>query len=343
MLGLLLAASLLATGWSPESAQIYRTLDRSIATFPSHRAVLERKFGASQTVDLGVRLVSDESALSDPVPKDFTEAAWHDALLTIARGDLEMLSRALTWQQPQLRNEPGLHVGFVQSPNDGVWEPLAIYVPHHHAEHPPIAVVIHGRPQTEMELLGASYFRALADSTGTVLVAPWGRGIYDFAGVAGSDVIALVPVAQRIFQSDAHQTYLVGYSMGGFTVFKIGTAATWAGVMCISGSMLNSEVPSVRFAWRNTPVYVVNGSSDAVIPPLYGMETAVFLDSLGIPTSFYQQPGGLHSVRTLMPQLQRAWSDMHSGIVRHESIPQLSSRNAFLAVPPSFHDVLMKP
>ncbi|MBC5815953.1 MAG: hypothetical protein GIW97_05370, partial [Candidatus Eremiobacteraeota bacterium] len=64
--------------------------------------------------------------------------------------------------------------------------------------------------------------------------------------------------------------------MGGFTVFKIGTTKTWAGVMCISGSMLNSEVPAIRFAWRTTPVYVVNGSSDAVIPPLYGMETAAF-------------------------------------------------------------------
>ena len=113
--------------------------------------------------------------------------------------------------------------------------------------------------------------------------------------------------------------------------------------MCISGSMLNSEVPSVRFAWRNTPVYVVNGSGDAVIPPLYGMETAVFLDSLGIPTSFYQQPGGSHSLRTLMPQLERAWSDMHLGIVRQQSIPQLASRNNFLAAPPIPHDSALKP
>jgi S-formylglutathione hydrolase FrmB len=343
MLGLLLAASLLATGWLPQSAQVHDTLDRAIATFPAHRAVLERKFGPDQTIDLGVQLVSDEAALSDPVPNGLTQAAWHEALLTTARGDLEMLSRALAWQQPQLRNEPGLHAGFAQSPIDGLWEPLAVYVPPHHAEHPPVAIVIHGRPQTEMELLGPSYFRALADSTGTVLVAPWGRGIYDFEGVAGSDVTALVPLAQRTFGSDARQTYLVGYSMGGFSVFKIGPKSQWAGVMCISGSMLNSEVTAIRFAWRTTPVYVVNGSNDAVIPPIDGMQTAVFLDSMGIPTSFYQQPGGSHSIRTLMPQLARAWSDMHLGIVRQQSIPQLSARANFLAAPPSLPNTALKP
>ncbi|MFN2527962.1 MAG: hypothetical protein ABR584_04500 [Candidatus Baltobacteraceae bacterium] len=343
MLHLILAAAIVSNGWSNQSAKLLHALDHAILSFPAHRADLERKFGKSQAIDLGVRLADDEAAFSETIPAGYSEDAFHETLETIARLDLGLIARAETWTKPQLLNEPGLHAGFVQSPTDGLWEPLAVYVPPHHAANPPIAFVIHGRPQTETELLGQSYFRSLADGTGTVLVAPWGRGIYDFEGVAKTDVEALVPIAQATFATDAHKSFLVGYSMGGFTVFKIGTTKPWAGVMCVSGSMLNSEVPGIRFAWRETPVYVVNGSSDAVIPPLYGMETAVFLDSLGIPTSFYQQPGGSHSVRTLMPQLQRAWTDMHQGITRPASIPQIQSRNGVLPAPPRTHDGVLKP
>ncbi|MBC5815000.1 MAG: hypothetical protein GIW97_00520, partial [Candidatus Eremiobacteraeota bacterium] len=231
MLSLVLAVTVAASSWSSESAHLKTALDRAIVSFPAHRADLERKFGKSQAIDLGVRLAEDESAFTHPVPAGYTEDTYHETLTAIARADLELIARAETWTTPQLLNETGLHPAFVQSPTDGLWEPLAVYVPPHHAANPPIAFVIHGRPQTETELLGQPYFRSLADSTGTVLVAPWGRGMYDFEGVAQTDVEALVPMAQATFVSDARKSFLVGYSMGGFTVFKIGTTKTWAGVM----------------------------------------------------------------------------------------------------------------
>lgn len=50
-----------------------------------------------------------------------------------------------------------------------------------------VAIVLHGNPETEADLLSQPYLRSLADETGTILP--------------------------------------VGYSMGGFSVFKIGPAA----------------------------------------------------------------------------------------------------------------------
>ena len=343
MLHALAAAVTLLASWPSTRDELARELRAAIASFEPQRPALERHLGADQTIDLGNRLVVDLKTLDDSAPDGYGDAAWHDTQAAVTRTDLEAVQRAATWDAPQLRSENGLHEFFARSPSDGAWEPVAVYVPLRHDAHPPVAFVIHGRPQSETELLGQPYLRDLADRTGTVLVAPWGRGSYDFEGVATPDFLALVPLAQRAFDTDPHRTYLVGYSMGGFTVFSVGVSSQWSGIMCIAGALLNSEVARVRFSWRDTPVYVVNGSDDASIPPIYGMQTAIFLDSLGVPTSFYQQAHGKHPVRTLMPQLALAWDDMHHGVTRANTIPRNGASAGFLRASPQLHDADFKP
>ncbi len=119
----------------------------------------------------------------------------------------------------------------------------------------------------------------------------------------------------------AHRVFLAGYSMGGFSVFKIGPthADRWAGVMCISGAILNSGTSVVSWRFRNTPIYVVTGSKDENIPTEYGELTAAYLSNAGVPVSFYEQEGGLHFLLTLMPSLTQAWHDMIAGTVRAAS------------------------
>ena len=318
-------------------------LQDAIADFRAERPRLESRLGAGQTVDLGIRLLTDSSYLNSPTPAWYTPQAWAETIQTISTVDIEAVQHAARDPQPQLPTSSGLHEGFVRSGIDGIWEPVAVYVPARHTEHPPLAIVLHGRPQSETELLGQPYFRELADRTGTVLVAPWGRGSYDFAGAAAKDLDALASYAQQFYKSDPRALYLVGYSMGGFSVFKVGTDRPWSAVMCIAGALLNSEVPAVRFAWHDTPVYVVNGSADEAIPPEYGLRSAAFMLSLGIPTAFYQEPGGHHAVRTLMPVLERAWADMHAGIVRSGTVPSAATGTAFLPSAPSMHDADLKP
>jgi poly(3-hydroxybutyrate) depolymerase len=213
----------------------------------------------------------------------------------------------------------GVYETFIPSSVDGTWIPVAIYVPEHTAAKPSLAIMLHGSGEAETNMLGEPYFRELADRTGTILVAPWGRG--DFKGVAVKDVYDVLAAAGRAFDPDPRRTYLVGYSMGGFRAFTIGPGHDWAAVMVISGAMLNRNVSSVQFSWRLTPVYVITGKSDVVVPPALGEETATYLAFLGVPTAFYEQPDGQHWFRSLMPVLSTAWNDMYAGVVRANSVP----------------------
>jgi hypothetical protein len=139
----------------------------------------------------------------------------------------------------------------------------------------------------------------------------------------GTDVYDLLGAVQGAFAVDRGRTYLAGYSMGGFSVFKIGPRGgyRWASVLCISGAILNSGVRPVSIAWHDMRLYVVTGAHDASIPTAYGEQTAGYLAGLGLPVSFYEEPAGTHALRTLVPSLERAWDDMHAGVTRPESVP----------------------
>jgi predicted esterase len=126
------------------------------------------------------------------------------------------------------------------------------------------------------------------------------------------------------FPVDKRRTYLAGYSMGGFSIFKVGPRGgyRWAGAMCVSGAILNSGARAVGLAWHDVPMYVVTGAHDDSIPTMYGEETARALAALGLPVSFYEEPRGSHLLRTLVPSLERAWVDMHEGKEHPESVPR---------------------
>ena len=144
----------------------------------------------------------------------------------------------------------------------------------------------------------------------------------------------LLGALQDALPVDRGRTYLAGYSMGGFSVFKIGPRGgyRWKAVLCISGAILNSGVRAVDVAWHDMPLYVVTGARDDTIPTKYSEETAGFLAGIGLPVSFYQEPTGEHILRTLMPSLQRAWTDMLAGTNRPDSVP---SGHGGFSLPPS--------
>ena len=198
-------------------------------------------------------------------------------------------------------------------------QPVAVYVPRSYSpSHPsPLAVFLHGHPQSETSLMAPDYVAQLADATGTVIVAPYGRGYYDFRGTA-SDVYDTLEAAQKAFAIDPRRRYLVGYSMGGFSVFEVAPLHpdTWAAVMCISGALLGHDAHRVVSTMPNTPFYVLTGHDDDSIPTQYPTATAVYLRSTGMPVSFYTLAAGTHRLITLLPILTQAWDDMHHGVVR---------------------------
>lgn len=310
-------------------------LNAGLTNFERTRPIIEREVGQSQAIDLGMRLVQDREYLDVVLPSGYSAGDWSETVRTIVATDLQAVADAGAGRRRPISLESkGMYETFVSSSIDGTWLPVAVYVPPGASSGAPLALLLHGNPQSETELLGQPYFRRLADSTGTILIAPWGRGAYDYEGAAQTDVYDVLRAAQNALRTDPRRCYLVGYSMGGFSVFKIGPSYPhWTAVMDIAGALLNSGVPAVRFAWRETPVYVVTGTHDASIPSIYAQETAQYLTGMGLPAGLYIQPEGNHGVRTLMPALTSAWADMHAGVIRASAVP------ASTASLPSIHSI----
>lgn len=276
--------------------------------------------GSDVAILFSIRLREDAESLeqAEQIPSGYTAADWNETLRTVAALDLSAVHQLLDRNYQTIDEKPGLREVFVRSSVDGTMQPVSLYIPAASERPRALVVLLHGRPQSEAEILGAPFFRRLADRTGTIILAPYGRAHYDFAEPAESDVYDTLSAARAALRIDPRRIYLVGYSMGGFSVFKIGPrrGAPWSGVMCISGAVLNSEMAAVLYAWRRTPVYVVTGAHDDLIPTKYGEETALALQQDGLPVSFYEERSGSHWLRTLMPALGAAWDDMHGGVVR---------------------------
>lgn len=105
------------------AAALNASLQQAISYFQEQRPKLEARLGADQTVDLGLRLVTDENALNDPAPAWYTQQAWNETLQTVSSTDIEAVHKAAEDATPQLPRQTGLHEGFVRSAIDGVWNP----------------------------------------------------------------------------------------------------------------------------------------------------------------------------------------------------------------------------
>jgi pimeloyl-ACP methyl ester carboxylesterase len=271
------------------------------------------RMGEAGAANLEQRIDGDvgEVAANDPAP-DFSVDDWAARLHGIASLDASLTDQIASGNLLSVSGSTGLVERFFKSSVDQTLQPFALYVPADSSANPTLVVLLHGNPQTEAEILAMPYFRLLADSTGTIVAAPWARGIAGYFPPADADVYQVADVVATAFHIPANKTYLAGYSNGGFSVFKIAPQrpATWVSIMCISGAIVSSETDSVRRTFLSKRVYVVNGSSDDNIPPDYGARTAGWLTSVNIDTGFYQQPKGTHYLPTLMPVLTRAWRDM---------------------------------
>ncbi|HZY96128.1 MAG TPA: hypothetical protein VFE35_03405 [Candidatus Cybelea sp.] len=298
--------------------------------------------GHETTFDYYLRLKDDAELLDDPtVPQGYAAAQWSQTVHQTAGLDLSLASQLLAGSYRSMASIHGLGEALVRSSRDGTMQPAAVYVPSSYsASHPaPLIVLLHGHPQSETQLLAPPYIAALAEQTGTIVVAPWGRGYYDFRGSV-DDVYDALHAATQAFAIDPRKKFLAGYSMGGFSVFEVGPVHPneWAAVMCIAGALLGSDSSRVAAFMRKTPFYVLTGSADDSIPTEYPTSTAAFLQSAGLDVSFYSQPGGIHRLVTLLPILTQAWNDMLHEIVRAPP-PGLGS----IKLPPTIPMGALKP
>ena len=197
------------------------------------------------------------------------------------------------------------------------------------ARHPaPLIVLLHGHPQSETQLLAPPFIAELAERTGTIVIAPWGRGYYDFRGSGRMSTTRWQPQRERL-----RSTRASGFSRAiRWAVFRSSRSRRFTPMTgrrsCASRAALGVRFARVVALMRRTPFYVLTGSADDSIPTRYPTATAAFLQEAGLDVSFYSQPGGIHRLVTLLPILTLAWSDMLGQIVR--APPPRSATSRFL-------------
>jgi len=299
-------------------------LSGALTRLSANYETFTRRMGADQAADLEERLDTDLGWMPDATPPPgYDNKEWPARVALQADIDSSIVTQVLAGGSAPVAGVQGLVERLVVSRRDHMLAPFALYVPAHLAADPPLVVLLHGHSQTDAEILSSRYFRKFADESGAIIVAPYGRGIYDYAAPADDEVYQVADQIAALYHVPAKRVYLAGYSMGGFSVFKIGrlNPARWAAVMSIAGAALGSEIEEVRNAFRHTPIYVITGTADDSIPTMYPQNTAIYLNSVGVPTGLYVVPGGTHAIVTLAPTLESAWRDMLAGKIRSSAWP----------------------
>lgn len=317
-------------------------LNAARAQLVAHYDDIVRRMGLQQAANLEERLDDDLGGyLSGDTPSNLSQADWIERLNGLAALDSSIVMQVIAGKPEPVTGSHGLVERLILARSDKTLEPFALYVPSSLPPNPSLAILLHGQPQTESEILVGPYFRTLADSTGTIVAAPYGRGIYDYAPPADDEIYQITQTVASAFAVDPHRVYLVGYSMGGFSVFKVGPEhpTQWAAVMCIAGSVLNSESGAVRLGFAHTRMYIVNGAKDENIPSQYGVQTAQWLAGVGIPTGLYQEPNGNHYIFSFMPTLSRAWHEMLGGFIGLNAQPLSAPQVQLPALAPAMGDV----
>lgn len=313
------AVALLAV--APGQPSLRDRLRETQSEYYAHLVALEPIVGRYSVTDYMQRLVDDSEDLDQPnaAPGGFTVEQWHDYTHNKALLDISLAHQVLSQHYDSMESIHGLGEVLVRSRLDGTMQPVTMYVPSTYSpSHPaPLVLFLHGHPQAETALMSPDYIAKLAEATGSIVAAPYGRGYYDFRG-ATSDVYDTVAAVDKAFAIDPRRRYLAGYSMGGFSVFEVGPVhpEMWSGIMCISGALLGHDSHTMLAMLPRTPVYVLTGTDDDSIPTKYPTSTAIYLADNGVPVSFYSQPHGTHRIVTLLPIFTQAWDDMHRGIVR---------------------------
>jgi predicted esterase len=328
------AAALALLGVS--SSDLDSALRTAAASYYAKVAQVAPVTGRDTTMDYYQRLLDDADLVKAPVPDGYTPAVWQYSVNAISRLDISLATQLMEQSYRPLSSIRGLGETLIRASKDGTMQPVAVYVPttYQPGQKAPLVVFLHGHPQSESSLIAPEFVDELAEKTGTIIVAPYGRGYYDFEG-SESDVYDALASAERAFTIDPRKRYLAGYSMGGFSVFLVAPLHPndWSAVMSIAGALLGSRAHLVTAMLPNTPFYILTGSRDDSIPTQYPTTTAVFLRNSGIPVTFYSDPNATHRLVTLRTILGQAWDDMEAGIVRTPW--SLTATGPLLSAPPN--------
>lgn len=266
-------------------------------------------------------------------PAWMAAADYADYETNLAKLDKSLVDQYASASYHALTDVRGLDDTVFKSPVDGTMQPLAVYVP---PKYDPrvqssLVVFLHGRTCSENDPLAMPWVRAAADSTNSIIIAPYARGDSQYVDPASDEVYAALDLALHAFNIDRRRIYLAGHSMGGYGVFIVGPKhpENWAAVMAVSGGMTTETVHDSLTGFQGIPVYLVVGSDDPIVPKGYMQRNLQLLQQSGIEAHYYEQAGGAHDIGTISKSYALAWHDLLARVRQRSSTPDRGG------VPPS--------
>lgn len=219
-----------------------------------------------------------------------------------------------------ISTQPGASVSLLRMPKGLPPEPLGIYVPRGYSAQRayPLVIVLHGRGETETNVVALPNLQSLADGSGAIVAAPWVEGSTTFDDPAQTEIFAALDAAKAAFHVDGRRVYLSGISMGGAGALHIAALnpGKFTAVLSIIGDLNPRDLPNMRMTFSHYPVYLVNGGSDPIMTPQVLAYTAHSLSDVDEYTSIYLAPEAGHSVLGVAAPLAQAWNDMFAGTIR---------------------------
>ena len=288
-------------------------LDAARKTLADNFKAIETRSGLA--VELEERLDSDAPGVSsNEKPAWMTAADFVDYATYLARLDKSLIDQYASGVYHPLAAVRGADDTVFKSPADGSMQPLAVYVPRSYEPRRATSLVVflHGRTWSENDLIAQPWVRAAADSSNSIIIAPYARGDSQYVDPAPADVYAGLDAALHAFNIDRRRIYLAGHSMGGYGVFIVGPKhpEDWAAIMAASGGMTTETAADALRGLQGIPMYLVVGSDDPIVPKGYMKRNADLLEKSGIEAHYYEEPGGAHSIGTISHAFERAWRDM---------------------------------
>jgi|Deesub1362B_J571_1020462.scaffolds.fasta_scaffold00002_99 predicted esterase len=209
--------------------------------------------------------------------------------------ELVFLHDKLSRGKPALFDTPGIHRYAHRSHLDGTLQPYSFYWPpsYNPQKNLPLLVVLHGSGVDEAGII--NYYSKLFPEW--PILAPQARGLSDwYLGSSGEDVLECLAHARQLFSLDENSTFLVGFSMGGYGVWRIGLLhpEKFRGLIIISGDFQppaykkGENMINCLHKAQGKPILIIHGTKDKAIPitNIYpGLEK---LRSLNIPFDYWE-------------------------------------------------------
>lgn len=188
--------------------------------------------------------------------------------------------------------------------------PYAVFVPSswQPGQSLPLLVSLHGLGRSHDWLMGYQGFLDYAEEYGFIVVTPLGyirRGWYgsrptepaDIASYSEQDVMNVIALAREEFNIDPSRLYLWGHSMGGAGTYHlaVNNPGMFAALAVVAPAPRADLSPTVLHAVRNTPILVMQGTEDELVPVGQTRLWVAGMRGMGMPHIYIELEGADHT------------------------------------------------